>query len=49
MCSVEKGDYLGAAEQLRKYVEIAEPGPDVERTKQMLAQLEVRLGSLPKQ
>ena len=46
---IEKGDYLGAAEQLRKYVEIAEPGPDVERTKQMLAQLEVRLGSLPKQ
>jgi tetratricopeptide (TPR) repeat protein len=42
---IEKRDYAGAAEQLRAYVEIAEPGPDVERAKQMLAQLEAKLGA----
>lgn len=41
---IEKKDYAGAAEQLRAYVEIAEPGPDAERAKQMLAQLEAKLG-----
>jgi Flp pilus assembly protein TadD len=40
---IEKGDYAGAAEQLRKYVEIAEPGPDVEQARAMLEQLEARL------
>lgn len=44
---IEKKDYAGAAEQLRTYVEIAEPGPDVERAKQMLAQLEAKLGTRP--
>jgi tetratricopeptide (TPR) repeat protein len=45
---IERGDYVGAAEQLRKYVEVAEPGPDVERARQMLAQLEAKLGATPK-
>ena len=40
---IEKGDYLAAAQQLREYVEIAESGPDVERARQMLAQLEAKL------
>ena len=40
---IERGEYVGAAEQLRKYVEFAEPGPDVERARQMLAQLEANL------
>jgi tetratricopeptide (TPR) repeat protein len=42
---IEKKDYAGAAEQLRTYVQIAEPGPDVERAKQMLAQLDAKLGA----
>jgi tetratricopeptide (TPR) repeat protein len=42
---IEKHDYAGAAEQLREYVDIAEPGPDVARAKEMLAQLEARLGA----
>jgi Tfp pilus assembly protein PilF len=45
---IEKRDYAGAAAQLRKYVEITEPGPDVEQAKQMLAQLEAKLGPAPK-
>ena len=42
---IEKKDYASAAEQLRTYVEIAEPGPDVERAREMLAQLEAKLGA----
>jgi tetratricopeptide (TPR) repeat protein len=45
---IEKGDYAGAAEQLRKYIEIAEPGPDLERAKEMRARLETRLGHTPR-
>jgi tetratricopeptide (TPR) repeat protein len=44
---IEKKDYASAAEELRAYVEIAEPGPDVERAKQMLAQLAAKLGTRP--
>jgi hypothetical protein len=44
---IEKRDYAGAAEQLRKYVEVAAPGPDVEQAKQMLAQLEAKLAAAP--
>jgi tetratricopeptide (TPR) repeat protein len=44
---IEKKDYAGAADQLRKYVEVAEPGPDVERAKQMLSQLEATAGTRP--
>jgi tetratricopeptide (TPR) repeat protein len=44
---IEKKDYASAAEELRAYVEIAEPGPDVERAKQMLAQLTAKLGTRP--
>lgn len=44
---IEKKDYASAAEQLRTYVETAEPGPDVERAKQMLAQLEAKLRTHP--
>jgi tetratricopeptide (TPR) repeat protein len=42
---IEKKDYAGAAEQLRAYVEVAEPGPDAERAKQMLAQLDAKVGA----
>jgi len=45
---IEKRDYAGAAEQLRKYVEIAAQGPDVEQAKQMLAQLEAKLAAAPR-
>jgi tetratricopeptide (TPR) repeat protein len=45
---IEKRDYAGAAEQLRQYVEIAAPGPDVERARQMLAQLEAKLAAEPR-
>ena len=44
---IEKKDYASAAEELRAYVEIAEPGPDLERAKQMLAQLAAKLGTRP--
>ena len=40
---IEKGDYAGAAEQLRRYVKIANPGPDVDQARAMLEQLEARL------
>jgi tetratricopeptide (TPR) repeat protein len=42
---IEKKDYTGAAELLREYVQIAEPGPELEGAKGMLAQLEERLES----
>ena len=44
---IEKKDYAGAADELRAYVEIAEPGPDVERARQMLTQLAAKLGNRP--
>jgi tetratricopeptide (TPR) repeat protein len=44
---IEKKDYASAAEELRAYVGIAEPGPDVERAKQMLAQLAAKLAVRP--
>jgi len=40
---IEKQDYAGAAEQLRDYIEIAAPGPEVDQARAMLAQLEARL------
>jgi tetratricopeptide (TPR) repeat protein len=40
---MEKADYEGAAEQLRDYIEIAAPGPEVDHSKAMLEQLEARL------
>jgi tetratricopeptide (TPR) repeat protein len=46
---IEKKDYAGAADQLRTFVEIAGPGPDADRAKEMLAQLEARLGTRPSQ
>jgi tetratricopeptide (TPR) repeat protein len=42
---IEKRDYAGAAQELRAYVGSAEPGPDVDRARQMLAQLEAKLGA----
>ena len=39
---MDKADYEGAAEQLRDYIEIAAPGPEVDHSKAMLEQLEAR-------
>ncbi len=39
---IEKQDYAGAAEQLRDYIEISAPGPDVDQARAMLEQLEAR-------
>jgi tetratricopeptide (TPR) repeat protein len=44
---IEKQDYTEAAELLREYVELAEPGPERDGAKSMLAQLEERLGPPP--
>ena len=44
---IEKKEYASAAEELRTYVETAEPGLDVERARQMLAQLAAKLGRPP--
>lgn len=40
---MEKKDYEGAAEQLRDYIEIAGPGPEVDQARAMLEQLEARV------
>lgn len=42
---IERQDYAGAAEQLRAYIELAPPGPDVDQARAMLEQLEARLPS----
>lgn len=40
---IERQDYAGAAEQLRAYIELAAPGPEVDQARVMLEQLEARL------
>ena len=37
---IEKQDYVGAAEQIRKYLTLAPAGPEVENAKKQLAELE---------
>jgi tetratricopeptide (TPR) repeat protein len=40
---IEKQDYVGAAEELRAYLALVEPGPEADQTRAMLEQLEARL------
>lgn len=40
---IEKQDYAGAAQQLRAYLALAEPGPEADQARAMLEQLEARL------
>jgi Flp pilus assembly protein TadD len=42
---IERQDYAAAAAALRKYLEHATPGPELEQARSMLAQLEKRLGA----
>ena len=40
---IEKQDYAGAAEQIREFVKMSKPGPDLDRAQKQLEQLEKAL------